>query len=93
MTAFTKSSSARCRSEYDSLRRVLLCPPEYMEIKDVINDVQKRYLEENIDTEKAMRQHTEFIQALQREGVETDLLNPSETFPEQVFTRDIGYSR
>ncbi|WP_203333978.1 dimethylarginine dimethylaminohydrolase family protein [Planococcus beigongshangi] len=92
MTAFTKSSSARCRSEYDSLRRVLLCPPEYMEIKDVINDVQKRYLEENIDTEKAMRQHTEFIQALQREGVETDLLNPSETFPEQVFTRDIGFT-
>lgn len=93
MTAFTKSSSsARCRSEYDSLRRVLLCPPEYMEIKDVINDVQKRYLEENIDTEKAMRQHTEFLQALQREGVETDLLNPSEAFPEQVFTRDIGFT-
>lgn len=93
MTAFTESSSsARCRSEYDSLHRVLLCPPEYMEIKDVINDVQKRYLKENIDTEKAMRQHTEFLRALQREGVETDLLNPSEAFPEQVFTRDIGFT-
>ncbi|WP_033542488.1 dimethylarginine dimethylaminohydrolase family protein [Planococcus sp. CAU13] len=93
MPAFTKSSpSARCKSEYDSLRRVLLCPPEYMEIKDVINDVQKRYQEENIDTEKAMQQHTEFLEALQREGVETDLLNPSEAFPEQVFTRDIGFT-
>ncbi|MCM3612059.1 dimethylarginine dimethylaminohydrolase family protein [Planococcus sp. MERTA32b] len=93
MSAFTKSSpSARCKSEYDSLRRVLLCPPEYMEIKDVINDVQKRYQEENIDTEKAMQQHKQFLEALQREGVETDLLNPSEAFPEQVFTRDIGFT-
>lgn len=93
MSAFTKSSpSARCKSEYDSLRRVLLCPPEYMEIKDVINDVQKRYQEENIDTEKAMQQHKKFLEALQREGVETDLLNPSEAFPEQVFTRDIGFT-
>lgn len=93
MSAFTKSSpSARCKSEYDSLRRVLLCPPEYMEIKDVINDVQKRYQEENIDTDKAMQQHKQFLDALQREGVETDLLNPSDAFPEQVFTRDIGFT-
>ena len=93
MSAFTKSSpSAKCKSEYDSLRRVILCPPEFMEIKDVINDVQKRYKEENIDTEKAMQQHKAFLEALQREGVETDLLNPSETFPEQVFTRDIGFT-
>lgn len=93
MTAFTKSSSsAKCKSEYDSLRRVLLCPPEFMEIKDVINDVQKRYKEENIDTEKAMQQHKEFLRVLQREGVETDLLNPSKAFPEQVFTRDIGFT-
>lgn len=93
MTESTKSSpSARCKSEYDSLRRVLLCPPEYMEIKDVINDVQKRYKEENIDTEKATSQHKEFLRKLQEEGVETDLLNPSEVFPEQVFTRDIGFT-
>lgn len=93
MSAFTKSSpSAKCKSEYDSLRRVLLCPPEYMEIKDVINDVQKRYQEENIDTDKAMQQHKQFLDALQREGVETDLLNPSDAFPEQVFTRDIGFT-
>lgn len=93
MTAFTKSSpSAKCKSEYDSLRRVLLCPPEFMEIRDVINDVQKKYEEENIDAEKAMQQHKEFLRALQQEGVETDLLEPSKDFPEQVFTRDIGFT-
>ncbi|HSJ37072.1 MAG TPA: dimethylarginine dimethylaminohydrolase family protein [Planococcus sp. (in: firmicutes)] len=93
MTAFTKSSpSARCKSEYDSLRRVLLCPPKFMEIRDVINDVQKKYQDENIDAEKAMQQHKAFLRALQQEGVETDLLNPSKDFPEQVFTRDIGFT-
>lgn len=93
MAAFTKSSPlAKCKSEYDSLRRVLLCPPEYMSIKEVINDVQKKYQQENIDAQKAVQQHQKFQRALQREGVETDLLKPSEVFPEQVFTRDIGFT-
>lgn len=93
MSLYAKESqSARCRSEYDPLRRVLLCPPVFMEIKDVINDVQKRYKDENINTKKAMQQHQEFVAALTEHGVETDLLEPSEQFPEQVFTRDIGFT-
>lgn len=93
MSSFIKeSTSARCQSEYDPLRRVLLCPPRYMEIKDVINDVQKRYKDENIDVAKALHQHNEFIQALIDQGVQTDLIEPSEEYPEQVFTRDIGFT-
>ena len=93
MSSFIKESpSARCQSEYDPLRRVLLCPPRYMEIKDVINDVQKRYKDENIDVDKALHQHNEFIQALIEQGVQTDLIEPSQNYPEQVFTRDIGFT-
>ncbi|MBT2571389.1 dimethylarginine dimethylaminohydrolase family protein [Planococcus sp. ISL-110] len=93
MSSYIKeSTSARCQSEYDPLRRVLLCPPRYMEIKDVINDVQKRYKDENIDVAKALHQHTEFVQALIDQGVQTDLIEPSEEYPEQVFTRDIGFT-
>lgn len=88
----TESPSAKCRSEYDTLRQVVLCPPRFMEITEVINDVQKRYKEENIDKEKAMQQHENFIHALKENGVHTDLLIPSEEFPEQVFTRDIGFT-
>ncbi|AQU78055.1 MULTISPECIES: dimethylarginine dimethylaminohydrolase family protein [Planococcus] len=87
-----ESLSARCQSEYDSLRRVLLCPPRFMEIKDVINDVQKRYKDENIDIDKALNQHNEFVQALLDRGVQTDLIEPAENYPEQVFTRDIGFT-
>lgn len=93
MSSYIKESpSVRCQSEYDPLRRVLLCPPRYMEIKDVINDVQKRYKDENIDVEKALHQHNEFVQALIDQGVQTDLIEPSENYPEQVFTRDIGFT-
>lgn len=87
-----ESLSARCQSEYDPLRRVLLCPLRFMEIKDVINDVQKRYKDENIDVDKALHQHNEFVQALLDHGVQTDLIEPSENYPEQVFTRDIGFT-
>ncbi|MGH2319090.1 dimethylarginine dimethylaminohydrolase family protein [Planococcus sp. SE5232] len=93
MSSYIKESpSARCQSEYDPLRRVLLCPPRYMEIKDVINDVQKRYKDENINVDKALHQHNEFVQALIEQGVQTDLIEPSENYPEQVFTRDIGFT-
>lgn len=93
MSSYIKESlSARCQSEYDPLRRVLLCPPRYMEIKDVINDVQKRYKDENIDVNKALHQHNEFVQALIDQGIQTDLIEPSENYPEQVFTRDIGFT-
>ena len=91
-SSIKESPSARCQSEYDPLRRVLLCPPRYMEIKDVINDVQKRYKDENIDVDKALHQHNEFIQALIEQGVQTDLIEPSQNYPEQVFTRDIGFT-
>lgn len=84
--------SASCRSEYDPLRYVLLCPPEHMEIKEVINDVQKRYQQENIDVERALSQHRHFVAALQENGVETAMLQPSDQFPEQVFTRDVGFT-
>lgn len=93
MSSIIKESlSAHSQSEYDPLRRVLLCPPRFMEIKDVINDVQKRYKDENIDVDKALDQHNKFVQALISHGVQTDLIEPSENYPEQVFTRDIGFT-
>ena len=93
MSSYAKETpSAWCRSEYDPLQMVLLCPPDYMEIKEVINDVQKKYLKENINVDKALQQHNQLVTALQENGVETALINPSEQFPEQVFTRDIGFT-
>lgn len=85
-------SKTKCNTEYDSLKRVILCQPKFMAIEDVINDTQKQYADENIDVELAMKQHNEFEKLLREHGVEVITLPSSEQFPEQVFTRDIGFT-
>lgn len=88
----SSAPAAKCATEYDTLRRVVLCEPKYMAIKDIINDVQKKYKDENIDRTKAMKQHEEFERKLREHDVEVIKLPSSERYPEQVFTRDIGFT-
>ncbi|MBS4194268.1 dimethylarginine dimethylaminohydrolase family protein [Lederbergia citri] len=90
--AFEKQLRVFCDTEYETLHKVILCEPKYMKIKEVINETQKQYKNENIDSELATRQHTEFIKSLQQQGVEVILIPPSQQYPEQVFTRDIGFT-
>ena len=85
-------SKTKVNTEYDSLKRVILCQPKFMAIEDVINDTQKKYADENINVELAMKQHLEFEKLLLEHGVEVIKLPSSEEFPEQVFTRDIGFT-
>ncbi|SDO09648.1 N-Dimethylarginine dimethylaminohydrolase [Psychrobacillus sp. OK028] len=85
-------SQIHCQSEYGILQKVILCEPKYMEIKEVINDVQKKYIQDNIDRSLAVLQHQKFEYALRNAGVEVIKLRPSKDHPEQVFTRDIGFT-
>ena len=87
-----KRPATKCNTEYDTLLRVILCQPKFMAIEEVINDVQKQYEDENINVELAMKQHKEFEELLKEHGVEVIKLPSSEQFPEQVFTRDIGFT-
>ena len=80
-----------CKSEYNTLKKVVLCSPEFMTIKEPINEIQKRFLEENIDTKLAQQQHKDLVNTLKENDVEVILLTPRKDFPEQVFTRDIGF--
>lgn len=63
-----------------------------MTIRDVINEVQKHFKEEGIDVEKAIQQHNEFVETLRKFDIEVFLLPYHRKFPEQVFTRDIGFT-
>lgn len=81
-----------CYTEYDVLKKVILCQPQYMTIRDVINEVQKHFKEEGIDVEKAIQQHNEFVETLRKFDIEVFLLPYHRKFPEQVFTRDIGFT-
>ncbi|MFC4409718.1 dimethylarginine dimethylaminohydrolase family protein [Chungangia koreensis] len=81
-----------CHTEYEALEKVIVCQPKYMEITEVINEVQEEYAEENINRLKAMEQHKAFTDALAENGVTVYMLPPAKTKPEQVFTRDIGFT-
>ncbi|ENH97989.1 aminohydrolase [Gracilibacillus halophilus YIM-C55.5] len=78
------------KNEFAKLKRVIVCPPTYMKIKQVINQTQRYYKDENIDVEIAMKEHRAFSDTLRQQGVEVIELPADETLNEQVFTRDIG---
>ncbi|NPC92274.1 hypothetical protein HOO54_08575 [Bacillus sp. WMMC1349] len=86
-----KNGRAGCNSEYDRLKIVALCRPEYMEIAEVINETQKYFYHDNINKTLAVKQHETLIKELKNQGVEVVLLPSVSQFPEQVFTRDIGF--
>ncbi|MFC3883324.1 dimethylarginine dimethylaminohydrolase family protein [Bacillus songklensis] len=87
-----QNAKASCRSEYDELHRVILCQPQYMTIREVINETQKHFKDEGIHIQLAMKQHEQFVQTLRNHGVEVILLSALKKYPEQVFTRDIGFT-
>jgi N-dimethylarginine dimethylaminohydrolase len=91
-TNLEKTKKLNCQSEYHPLQVVILCEPRHMSIDEIINETQKHYAEENIDKALAVKQHAVFVQALKSCGIEVILLPHQEEYPEQVFTRDIGFT-
>ena len=81
-----------CTSEYGDLKKVIVCSPTHMSISEVINETQKHYVNDNIDETIALKQHRNFVNAMLANGIEVYSLPPSEQYPEQVFTRDIGFT-
>ncbi|MCM3713914.1 dimethylarginine dimethylaminohydrolase family protein [Halalkalibacter oceani] len=93
MGLFTRSKkTAFATSEYDRLELVIMCQPQYMTIRDIINETQKKFKNEGIHILKAMEQHEQFVNTLRAHHIDVVLLPANEQFPEQVFTRDIGFT-
>jgi N-dimethylarginine dimethylaminohydrolase len=91
-TQTTEPYKIQCFTEYNVLKKVILCQPQYMNIRDVINETQKHFKNEGIHIEKALEQHDEFVDTLRGQGIEVILLPYHKKYPEQVFTRDIGFT-
>lgn len=81
-----------CKSEYGTLKRVILCQPQYMNIREIINETQRHFKNEGIHIERALEQHDEFVKTLKKYNIEVILLPYHKKYPEQVFTRDIGFT-
>ncbi|EDL66139.1 dimethylarginine dimethylaminohydrolase family protein [Bacillus sp. SG-1] len=91
-TTIRKHQTEYCDSEYDRLKKVIVCQPRYMKIEEVINETQKHFLDKNIDIQTALKQHDDFVKAMKDNGTEVIQLTPDQKLPEQVFTRDIGFT-
>lgn len=85
-------STIHCPNEYNTLQKVIVISPAFMEIREVINEIQASYAAENIDRTIAVDQHAEFVRILEDEGVDVIQLQPDKDLNEQVFTRDIGFT-
>lgn len=81
-----------CINEYGKLESVIVCAPDYMQIKDVINETQKVYAFQNININLAKKQHKKFIDVLKGNGIEVMEVPEQPQLNEQVFTRDIGFT-
>ncbi|MCD5322108.1 MULTISPECIES: dimethylarginine dimethylaminohydrolase family protein [Pontibacillus] len=92
MKSLETDNRIQCRSEYDTLHKVLVVKPSFMEITEVINETQKHYQNQNINIPLAQEQHEQFVRVLQDQHVEVEELSPDPALPEQVFTRDIGFA-
>jgi N-dimethylarginine dimethylaminohydrolase len=82
----------QCKTEYGVLKDVIVCEPKHMTLRNMINETQKKFKNEDIHIEIAMEQHHEFVRVLKKHGVNVHLLPVNERYPEQVFTRDIGFT-
>ncbi len=80
-----------CDHEYTLLKEVIMCPPTFFDIKEVINQVQRAHLNEPIDQDKAKSQFYNVVDKLEEHGVQVLLLTPNRRFTDQIFTRDIGF--
>ena len=90
-----RSIQISCDNEYDTLKQVIVVPPAFMRIEEAINETQEHYLEEDgeaMDASIAQQQHREWIQTLTSRGIEVISLEAKQALPEQVFTRDIGFT-
>ncbi|WP_138418034.1 dimethylarginine dimethylaminohydrolase family protein [Aquibacillus sediminis] len=92
MQSSEQSNQVNCQTEYDVLKKVIVCPPKHMRIGTVINETQKRYVSENINVDIAMEQHRQFVDVMKKNNVDVIELETEEKLNEQVFTRDIGFT-
>ncbi|MBF0707586.1 hypothetical protein IQ283_13395 [Alkalihalobacillus hwajinpoensis] len=92
MSEVAIKQNLQCNTEYTDLKKVLVVKPSFMKITEIINETQKHYERSNINIPKALKQHSEFVDVLKEHSVDVHELEANPELPEQVFTRDIGFT-
>lgn len=73
------------------LKKVLLCPPNYMKLQP-INVIAEKWIKQNnkLNIEQCIIEHKELIKLYEENGVEVALMEPNKNFTNEVFARDFG---
>jgi N-dimethylarginine dimethylaminohydrolase len=82
-----------CFNITGTLRKVLCCSPDFYSIKNYNNPIAQMTCEKDggdIDHEKAKAQHKEMLRTYLKNGVDVELLEPTDGCIYQVFARDFG---
>jgi N-dimethylarginine dimethylaminohydrolase len=94
MSASKSLQPARgCFSETGQLKKVVVCPPTYFQIKVPTNAMQWLYYSDGLgppDPRLMTKQHERLVDILREEGVEVEMLEPHPALPYQHATRDVG---
>lgn len=80
-------------TEYRQLHQALVCRPTNYVQTPPINDVEEYYLKYDPPTREGLvREHDAFVAKLKELGVQPVYLKAEEGMPQQMFTRDIGFT-
>ncbi len=77
-------------NEYITMKKLLLCPPTFYDIRYEINPWMD--INNKIDRQKAQEEYNTLTYALSQLGIEYDELGCNEELPDQVFTTDLGHA-
>jgi len=85
-TSYVKSATGE-------LKQVLLCSPTYLNLSP-INKIAEDWLEkgEQIDQQKCLSEHQQLIDIYEQNGINVEVLAPTENLSSQVFARDFGFN-
>lgn len=73
------------------LKKVLVCPPDYMKLQP-INVIAEKWIKENnqLSIENCIREHKDLIKAYEENGVKVVLMESDKNMTNEVFARDFG---
>ncbi|MFT9004333.1 MAG: arginine deiminase family protein [Liquorilactobacillus hordei] len=72
------------------LKKVLTCPPTFLDEAAPINEISKKYQDQPLDKEKLLDEYQQLLDAYAKAGVQVEQLTPQESMTNSVFARDFG---
>lgn len=80
----------KAENEYGVLKKVLLSPPDYLNVDEPINVVAEKHHRGGIDLERAGSQHRSYVETLRDQGIDVILAETDGHYNYQLNTRDLG---